>query len=97
MLTTKKEKLLPTWGECNDMELKYSEYVDLSKFTVDKRKQLFPSKYFDNNKYCIVFRNSYGYFVMQFACVANYKQALKELKDDRFEEVNAGCNNLGEM
>lgn len=79
------------------MELKNKEFVDLSKYSIDKRKRMFPSRHFGEALYCIVFRNPHGCFTLQYDSIQVYEHSLNDLKDNDYKEIRVGCNNLGRM
>lgn len=78
------------------MELREREYVDLSRYSVDRRRQIFPSFSFDNRTHCIVYRTPYGSFIHATENTAAHYDMLRALKNACYKERTV-INNLGRM
>lgn len=78
------------------MELNEKEFIDLSAYSVDRRRQILPSFSFDNSTYCIVYRTLYGSFIYHSYNAEDSYDMLRALKNADYKERKA-VNNLGEM
>lgn len=80
-------------------ELKPGEYVDVTKYSVERRMQMFPKlpRFYLNNTYCIVFKyRSTDDDIDSFASATDNRDVWKaRLKS--YKERHAGVNSLGRM
>lgn len=78
-------------------ELKPYEYIDVTRYTVEKRRKMFPKVegYFMTCAFCILFRYSSGRYDTFESLTDNRRTWRQILKD--FKEVHVGINKLGRM
>lgn len=78
------------------MELNEKEFIDLSAYSVDRRRQILPSFAFDNRTHCIVYRTPFGSFIHATESPAAHYDMLRALKNADYKERKA-VTNLGRM
>lgn len=79
-------------------ELKAGEYVDVTRYSLERRMQMFPKlpRFYLSDKYCIVFRYPATNHTDSFASATDCRDVWKgRLRN--YKERHAGVNNLGRM
>lgn len=78
------------------MELREREFIDLSKYPVERRRKLFTRLRIRDDTFCVVYRTEYGYQTSHNMWFSSHSDMLKILKNAAYKERTV-INNLGRM